>query len=635
MQDPETAGDEAPKHWAGDGHEDEEIRVHHSSVFLRMMGSMQLSAIGLHGWVAGAGCCCCLPLTLGTLLICLVLLIRGSMALLEVTNIDRVIFTSETLDWGNPFVYIGHFMLAVGGAGDLVAAVCGGFGVSFKQVIPTFVLPVWLFVHTLFGVLFAMIISTLDTMSIGCGWTVVLCSIFLVAPDMYFLLISLQSLLSVTWKGTVAPSMVQVLYAAENIAVRYGSTTKDKNHLVAALLLDHESRQLLEWGGADVEKMDAELQTGSHFLAGEKFGVEELFDKHDPLAFGPDATALLAEAAREQWKAYEPRLTADHLLLALTSGGAVVLEPKGKRLNEVNGRIVSDDGEPSVYPVPQARGMREFIEEAHRQQSTEPGPPPAPVFGCLPVEECVLVYIALQMFLCFLSVCCVIFLGRSLGVLAGLRTVNEMRIVELLSSALGLVLGGCAFYFIFCHRQARQEIRQASYSVGGRWAAELDEAWTKVRTCERAPMWLDQLKAGAFYLSLNLGWNVVQLFVDVPVFLGVLTFGDVCGSYTYGLMKASSSHLQSLAPMHCTRYDFMLLTALVAWGLMKLYMCWCQLALWHEYAYGWTTTELRGSAYLDPFAPMPKDKVRQLAGLPKVAQKRLGDPVNEKTPLML
>merc|ERR1719231_256233 len=100
-------------------------------------------------------------------------------------------------------------------------------------------------------------------------------------------------------------------------------------------------------------------------------------------------------------------------------------------------------------------------------------------------------------------------------------------------------------------------------------------------------------------------------------------------------MKASNPHLQHLAPMHCTREDIFLVIALIAWMVLKLYMCWCQLALWHEYSYGWTTTELRGYSYLDPFMPIAKDKLRLMAGLPKVPHKRLTEHVDEKTPLIL
>lgn len=640
-EDPETAGaDEVPDHWAGEGHEDEEIRVHHSSLYVRMMGSMQLAAMGLHGWVSGATCFCCLSLSMGAMVLSGLLLVRGVLALLEVADIGReyhLIFLSESLYAKNPFILLAHTMLLIGGIGDLVAAMCGGFGVMFRQVMPTFVLPAWLFVHTLGGIIFTMIISTFDTIGIGSGFTLLAACLFLVIPDMYFVFISLQTLLIVTWQGTVAPSMQSVLYAAENSAVKYGSSTIDMNHLIAGLLEDEEDKHLLEYGGVNVKKMEHELKKGGKFLAGEKYGVKddtELLGYHDPLPFGPDAVAVLAEAAREQWKAYETRLTADHLIITLTAGGSIALKPKGKQLQEVKGRLVSDEGEPSVYPVPQARAIRQYVEEHHRETCTEPGPPPAPVFGCLPVEECVMVYIVVQVILCLLSVLSVLFMNRSLGVVAGLRTVEEMRLIELLSSAVGMILGCVALFFITLHRKARVEIRQASFAAGGRWAAELDDAWNRVRKDDHAQSakWLEDMKAGALYLSFNLGWNVVQLFVDVPVFLSVLTFGNVCGSYNYGLMKASASHLQSLAPMHCTRDDVMLIGFLVGWVLLKLYMCWSMFALWHEYAYGWTTTEIRGAAYLDPMPPLPQTVTRQLAGLPKVPQKRLAD---EKTPLML
>jgi hypothetical protein len=601
-----------------------------------MMGSMQLSAIGLHGWISGAACCCGISLTTGTFLICAALLARGTVALLEIGGLRRVFFYSYTLESDNPFLYIAFALLFLGGIGDIVAALCGAIGASHTKVIPSMVLPVWLLIHTGGAVIFTMIVSSLDTMAIGSGVTVVYLLFWLVLPDMYFTLITLQNLLKVTWHGTVAPSTVSILYGAENLAVKYGSTTKEKNHLITAILMDFESKQLLEYAGVDVAKMEHELAAGtSHLLAGEKFGVDEIYDACDPLPFSPDATELLAEAAREQWKAFQPKLTADHLLLALTKHGSITLMPKGKRLFQHRGRVVSDDGVPCHFPVPHAKAIRDFIEAAAREQSIEPGPPPAPAFGYLPLEECVMAYIGVQVFLCALSVILLVVLNRSLGTLIGLRTVQEMRTLELLSSALGFALGSTAFYFIMRHRQARREIRLEAFEKGCRWSADLQEAWEAVRHSDRASGWLKQLKEGSYYLSLNLGWNFVQLFVDVPVLFSVIIFGNVCGSYHFGLMKASSPRLQDLAPVHCTASDVVLLLTLASWVGVKLYMSWCQFALWHEYSYGWTTTELRGVAYLDPLAPLPKEKIRRLAGLPKVPQSRLGDPVNERTPLLL
>jgi len=314
--------------------------------------------------------------------------------------------------------------------------------------------------------------------------------------------------------------------------------------------------------------------------------------------------------------------------LALTSGGVIVLTPKGNNASAFGSQLAA----PSIYQVPNARGMREYIERDLRENCDDPGPPPAPAFGCLPVEECVMVYIVLQVLVCSISVVTVIFYGRSVAVWVGLRTVNELRTVELLSSVGGLILGVAALWGISCHRAARIDIRDAAYKAGTRWAAELDEAWGVVRTMPDAPSWLKDMKNAATYLSFNFGWNVIQLFIDLPIILGILTFGDVCGGYSFGIMKVSALHLQGQSRMHCTSDDVHVIAFLVVWIVLKLYMCWCMLALWHEYAYGWTTTELRGRAYLDPIAPLPASLTRRLAGLPKVPQKRLAD---EKTPLVL
>lgn len=623
---------EQAEHWSGNGHADDEIRIHHSNVYLRIMGSMQLAAIGLRGWINGAFCCCCIPLDIGGLLISVFLFLRGLLALLEVIGFNYIIFSGENNYWTNPFLWVAYVMMVIGGVGDVVAAMCGSFGVMHQQAIPTLVLGCWLLVHTVFGVLFLTIVSTLDTLDIGSCMTLILGFFVLILPDIFCFTHSLQALLDVTWKSTVNESMVAVLNKAERLAVRFGSTTIDKNHIVMALLTDTESRQLLQYGGVDVARIENDLKSGGSFLAGEKYGEERMFEFYDPLPLGADATPLIAEAAREQWGAFQSRLNADHLILALTSGGMIVLTPKGKDVQTVGGRVVSRDATPTMYPVPNAWGMREFIERDLREACNDPGPPPALVFGCLPVEECVMVYIGLQVVVCLTSVITVVFFGRSVAVWVGMRTVNELRTVELLSSLIGLLTGGLALFGISGHRAARIDIRVAAHKAGARWAAELDEAWGRVRSFPDAPTWLNDLQRGATFLSLNFGWNAVQLFIDLPIIFGILTFGNACGGYSFGVTRVSELHLQGQTRMHCTSEDVSLITFLIAWMVLKLYMCWCMLALWHEYAYGWTTTELRGRAYLDPIAPLPESLTRQLAGLPKVPQKRLAD---EKTPLVL
>merc|ERR1719281_852311 len=100
-------------------------------------------------------------------------------------------------------------------------------------------------------------------------------AIFVIGLDIYLLVMSLEILLTVTWKGTVAPSLIEVLDIAEKTAVHYGSKTCDKNHLIYALMQDETSRQLLQLGRVDIKALEHELKKGSKFLAGEFYGKQD------------------------------------------------------------------------------------------------------------------------------------------------------------------------------------------------------------------------------------------------------------------------------------------------------------------------------------------------------------------------
>lgn len=67
--------------------------------------------------------------------------------------------------------------------------------------------------------------------------------------------------------------------------------------------------------------------------------------------------------------------------------------------------------------------------------------------------------------------------------------------------------------------------------------------------------------------------------------------------------------------------------------LLKAYMCWAALALWHVYAHGWTTTDLRGLELFGPIGLMPEAATLMLAGVPRIA--RVPGAASEKTPLLL
>jgi len=642
-------------------------------IFQQMLAPMQLTAIGLHNWVS-RGAICGIPIKQGALLVWMFLLLRGILAACEVLDVVDIIFVRDDYK-GNPFAYVVHMMMLVGSVGDIMVSVCGFWASFDRRVLLALITVIWAFVHLFGGILFTVLVAWLDTMQMGSGRILIALAVFLVGVDCCVLLTSLQNFLATTLKRTVAPSAQQILSMADDIAAQCGSHVTNRNHIIAALLQDDISLQRLRRAGVDIDALNAELRGGSYLI-----GIEPNLHKSvsaKRVHFGSDAAQLMHEAAAEQWKAEDDRLTADHILLALCCHEGPLRDlpvaklqslARARRINlpgvdkdqlvatlrnaGVEDRIPQVVLTPSremqaqqiagfwhttgtnIFLAPEASEMRAGIEETRLHNAVPHGPPPAKVFGCLPLEETVGVYIILQVLLCTISVCCLVFRGRGLGVVIRLRTVNEMRFVEFIQSVSGIHVGATALYGIERHRWARREVREAAYQKGVRWDAELDEAFDAVRNDEDAPLWLSWLKHAAKWLSLNLVWNGVQLVVEVPVFAMFLIYGNVCNSYTHAMNHITPGFAANgEAPMHCSDHDLLNIALMVSMALLQIYMSWCMLALWHQYAYGWTTTDMRGSAYLDPFGPMPDSFMRALMGLPRAAQRRLSGP--EGKPIIL
>lgn len=616
-----------------------------------------------------------MPIIAGSLLLWLFLGVRSVFAALEVLNwVDFIMVRDSS---GNPFAYVVHMMMLVGLIGDITVSVIG-FWVSFdRRVVLAMITVTWAFVHLLGGIIFTVLVSWMDTMRMGTERTLVFLAVFLVGVDCYILLVSLQAFLAITLKRTVAPSAQHILSTADSIAAESGSHVTNRNHIIAALLQDDISLWRLRLAGVDIDAMSAELRSGSYLTGGEVGLPRRLAAQK--MHFGSDASHLMSEAAAEQWKAEDDRLTADHILLALCSHEGpmrladlpteklqnlaharriklpgsdkkqivatlraagvedripqVVLTPTHQMQAQQNAGFWNYTGS-NIFLAPEVHKIRADIEMSRLQNMVPHGPPAPKVFGCLPLEEIVAVYIILQVLACTASVCCLVFQGRGLGVVINLRTVDEMRSVEFIQSFLGICVGAAALYGIDRHRWARREVREAAYQKGLRWDAELDEAFDAVRQDEDAPLWLSWLQKAASWLSFNLMWNGVQLVVEIPIFAMFLIYGNVCNSYTHAMNHITPGFAAyGEAPMHCSNHDFLNIAIMVSIILIEMYMSWCMLSLWHQYAYGWTTTDLRGSAYLDPFGPLPESFMRQLMGLPRAAQRRLSGP--EGKPIIL
>lgn len=200
-----------------------------------------------------------------------------------------------------------------------------------------------------------------------------------------------------------------------------------------------------------------------------------------------------------------------------------------------------------------------------------------------------------------------------------------MHSLRLAGSLLCVIFNVLGVVAIRTHRSTREQVREAACRVGAREDAELGAAFDLIREDPLTNQWRASLRRSAAWLAALLIWGPAELLLDVPIFGMLLVQGNVCGSYAHGVLRVSSARIVPSGfqvPMHCGVTDTAVLILLAAYFLVKIYMCWAVLALWHQYAYGWTTTDFRGAGYLDPFSPIPEGLVCLLAGLPLSMQPR-------------
>lgn len=601
--------------------------MHSCSPRLQMLGSMQLSAVELHGWVTGARCCCSvLPLSVGGVIGCCLTLARGMCALFEICGVVKLVFRAH--DWGSPFLSVAHCLLFIGGVGDVAAALLGLVGILARNPLLFLAFVLWGITRFPFWLLFAVFTTTFDTPDIGQAFTFMI-AVALVIFDLYLLFVSFEVLLVVTWKGTVSVSTSDTLVLAQRAAIRSGAASCDRCHLVIGLLQDPICLDFLRVGGVDGQVLLQELEE----VCGQRYGAGEWMQHTEMLPLGLDATSLIAAAARLQWHAGESKLTPDHLLLALCAKGEVMVMPAHSYLgpNMASGQHAGHCRAVDVVAMRAAH-----LANRRKLEALTQAVPGAPLFGCLPLEETVAVYLAVQLIVSFMAVCTIIVFGYGLDVLfgLGLKPTTNTYLLECLTGIVDAILATLALVGIHGHRLARWDLRNAALEAGARWDTELDVAYEAASGHVDRERWRRKLKRGADWLLPTVGWSIVQLFVDVPIIITSLTLGDICGAYEHAIPDIShSGWLRYRMPMHCSGFEWMEIACLFTLLMVRLYMCWGLLALWHEYAYGWTTTDLRGAAYLDPFVPLPQAAIRFLAGLPRYAQRRLGGP--EAAPLNL
>jgi len=567
-----------------DGCVDEE---HALTGFRYLSVQMQLTAVGLQRELRKASCCG-LPLTLGGLMICGVMIIRGMIEVCEGRGSCQVILARGP----NPYWQLAHSLFSIEGWGDLIIGTIAVLATVVRLPLMLLLMPLWLAIRLVIGAVLGLIVVTYDSSDIGDGWAFIL-ALGLTLADIYFLVISVQMLMLVTLRAHIAPSTIRVLSLAQQDAAYRKHRFCSRSHVLMGLLSDEESCALIAASGGDVAQMKSLIGQGS-------IPNQAMLTEWPSL--GQDAELLVRDAAIMQYAAGDRLLTADHLILALFRHGAISL------------------GARATTHVVDIRVIRRHIRLSGAARMAEMPKTWAPhVCGLFPLEDMVELYLVVQTGFCFILLFRLITARKSLEIqFAGVKHVRELETLTFVMSLFGFLLGMLGVMGIQGHWWARERVYEKATMMTGRQDLELDEAFDAVREEGEALHWLGALKRGAEFTGILLVWSIAELFLCLPFVAMFLIDGDLCGLYTHGVTQVAAVRpWSSSLPMQCRFSDTVVTACVLAFLSLKLYMSWALFTLWHQYSKGWTTTDPRGLGYMDPIpiGQASASMIRMLAGV--------------------
>lgn len=569
--------------------------------------SLELAAIGLARWLENSRAFCgALPLVpAGGFALCAMLLLRGLLSIAEGLGLTELFFPyGESLS-------LGQELLLATGCLDVLACLAGVAGLGGRSVQLVKVMAFWLLARVGLGLALAVLYFFEEDLGRGGGTHMMALRLAvaatLLAVDLELLWTGARLVLATMLNWLLAPSLLYLICKAQGIALARRDTYCAKRHLLAALLADHETSRMLEVAHADVELMRTELVLPCD-------SEEELQSRGflDAVQLGDDLEGLFHTALHLQVQAGDATLRVDHVLEALCRSDEIRLRPRGPREGRlelsthacyrVDGHGISE----------QARAIRTNLTAVQALQSKPPEESTPMLLGPLrlPLEEAVLVYAMARFFVAVLSLASLAAgYGNFVQLVSGHKvTARASRFVEVLQCMWSLGFNGAGILAILRHRRTRKAVQAAALECGGSNTDTLHQAFDRVRTLPDAQAWLNAFRISAGGMALLLAWGPAELLMDFPIVGLALFRADVCRAYSAGLARVGSSHIIPLVaqvPLHCTHHDVGVLAAAGVFFLLKLYMCWAVLSLWHQYAFGWTTTDLRGAAYLilNPFQP--------------------------------
>mmetsp|Transcript_17998 Transcript_17998/g.42045 ORF Transcript_17998/g.42045 Transcript_17998/m.42045 type:complete len:609 (-) Transcript_17998:72-1898(-) len=571
----------------GDG---KEVQQKTSDVFSDIAVRLQLLSIGCSEWLKRKTCCCCLPLaSLGGYLLCGWVLLRGLIRLNEVLGPVHLLFEYSTK---SPLALVARFLVVVIGFGDVMVGLLGLYGIVRQKIPAVAVFFCWMCLSLLLTLLTLPLAISFDTTYYG-HWVAILTALLEIAFDVYLLFVATELLLLVTYKGKVSDAVDQVLCNARALAVERGDGEVQKADIAASLVEDDSAQELLRASGVNIAQLSASSV--------QPWGGNGTFSAPSRLSvrFSLGAQDLIVAAVAQQQEIGQPKLVVADLVIALCGNGKVDV-----------GTMQSVD----------MTALRQKIDDMRREETLReayPGPPPVRFMNALPAEEMCLVLLVFQLLFSIVSLWCFIVYGMGIVQrILRLRTLPSMWWLEFLVQVANVAFCCMGLSAIFKNQQGRKAVRARAYEIGVRWGAELGECFAAVMNETIADTWLSKLSTSSRMLFTVLLWNAVQFFLEVLIYIMMLLIGDTCGFYMHGLMAIAQMGPNALeARVDCSRYDTMAMGATLCLLGFRIAFAYALLVLWHEYGFGWTTTDA-GLGILVPSNRLPEALVRSVAGLP-------------------
>jgi hypothetical protein len=516
---------------------------------------------------------------------------------------STVIFHDHENTISNPLGDSLYFVAFVYGWGSLATAFAAAYGCTCKKSNFVLAVAIWRTFCLVSSVIIYGYVIGWNTFGLGFWLNSLICLVLLVLDTWIMFSMWKIYLMVFSWEH-FQRGVTLVMDIAQHLALEHGHGHCDTVHILAGLTNQHGVHEFLRAGKVDPDHFEKKI---SHELS-EVHSAERRPVGLHVAPFTHDAHHALHHALISQDDQEDKKLRLEHVILALFHH------------RHVHGIDLDQEG---------------CMKELHKRKEEESPAtkPKAPkILGCLPLEETVFVYICLEVIWCCISIISVLFFGVSGTYILGLKTTSGMRVLELFVSLIGLGLGiSWGLTSIWRHRMARFKIQRASaHHVGKHHAQELDvtEAAHLLHGEPKTAHWVGTMRKCSARLSVYLVFDVMRVFIVMPMALMALVVGNVCDSYVHGVANISvaTRFFSNEIPMHCTLGDWEILFWVSVVGVLDVYIVWSILCLWHEYAFGWTTTDIENGMYIDPMDVNPYKFVWLAGGVPEGSALLKGHP---------